>query len=47
MYTNVFSKGYTEKLSKLFSINLVLETNSWRYKVKYLNGEKWLSFYKK
>ena len=38
MYTNVFRKDYTEKLSKL--INLVLKTNPWRYKVKYLNGEK-------
>ena len=31
----------------MFIINSVLETNSWTYKIKDLNGEKVASFYKK
>ena len=48
-YKNIFSKGYTENCSgKTFTINSVLKTNPWAYKVKDLNGEKILGrFYAK
>ena len=38
-HRNIFSKGYTENLSrKIFIVNSVLETNAWTYRIKYLNG---------
>ena len=40
-YKNVFSKGSTENCSKeIFIINSALETSSWTYKPKDLNGKK-------
>ena len=40
-YENIFSKGYTENWSReLFIIGSVLETNSWSFKTKDLNGKK-------
>ena len=48
-YKNIFSKGYTENWSrKIFVVDPVLKTNSWRHKIKDLNGEKIIeSFYEK
>ena len=48
-YKNIFSKDYTENWSReIFIINSVLETNTWTYKIKDLNGEKKIeSFYEK
>ena len=48
-YKNIFSKGYTENWSgKTFTINFVLKTNPWAYKIRDLNGEKILGrFYAK
>ena len=37
-YKNIFSKGYTENWSReTFTINSVLKTNPWTYKIKDLN----------
>ena len=34
-YKNIFSKGYTKKWSsKIFNIDLVLNTNPWTHKIK-------------
>ena len=46
---NMFNKGYTKKCSKeIFVIDSVLQTNSWTYKIKDLNGETIIgSFYEK
>ena len=48
-YRNIFSKVYTENWSReILIIDSVLNTNSWTYKIKYLNGEKTIgSFYEK
>ena len=48
-YKNVFSKSYTENLSReIFIIDSVSKTNPWTYKTTYLNGEKIIgSFYEK
>ena len=48
-YKNVFNKGYTKSLSKeILVIDSVLTTNSWTYKIKYLNRETMIgSFYEK
>ena len=48
-YNNIFSKDYTENWSReIFIIDSVLKTNSWRYKIKHLKGEKIIgSFYEK
>ena len=38
-HRNIFSKGYTENLSrKIFFVNSVLKTNTWTYRIEYLNG---------
>ena len=40
-YKNIFRKGYTENWSReIFTIDYVLKTNPWTYKIKNLNGEK-------
>ena len=45
-YKNIFSKCYTENLSReIFIIDSVLKTNPWTYKLKDLNGEKVIRFY--
>ena len=48
-YNNVFRKGYTKKCSReIFSIDSVLKTNPWTYKIKGLNKEKIIgSFHEK
>ena len=48
-YKNIFSKGYTENLSReIFIIDSVLKTYLWTYIIKILNGEKVIgSFYEK
>ena len=48
-HKNIFNKNYTENWSReIFVIESVLETNSWTYKIKDLNGEKIIgNFYKK
>ena len=40
-YKNIFSKDYTENCSReIFSIDSVLKTYPWTYKIENLNGEK-------
>ena len=48
-YDNIFSKGYTENWSKEIStVDSVLKTNPWTYKLKDLNGGNLIgSFYEK
>ena len=47
-YKNIFSKGYTKNWSReICIIDSVLETYSWTYKIKDLNGEKTGAFMKK
>ena len=48
-YKNLFSKSYIDHWSReTFTIDSVLNTNPWAYKIKYLNGEKIInSLYKK
>ena len=48
-YKNVFSKGYSEIwLREIFTIDFVLKTNPWTYKLKDLNWQKIIeSFYEK
>ena len=48
-YQNIFSKGYTENLSReIFIIDSMLKTNPFTYKINDLNREKIIeSFYEK
>ena len=48
-YKNIYSKSHTENWSReILVIDSLLKTNSWRYKIKHLNGEKKIgSFYEK
>ena len=41
-YNIIFSKGYAENWSReiFLTDSLIFKTNSWTYKIKYLNGEK-------
>ena len=40
-HKNIFSQGWTGNWSKgIFFIDSTLKTNTWTYKIKYLNGEK-------
>ena len=47
--SELLSKGYIENLSiEIFTINSLLKTNPWTYKIKYLNREKIIgSFHEK
>ena len=48
-YKDIFSKGYTQNWSiEIFIIDSDLKINTWKYKIKDLNGEKIIgSFYEK
>ena len=48
-YKSILNKDYTENWSReLFIIDSVLKTNSWAYKIKYLNAKKTIGrFYEK
>ena len=47
-YKNIFSKTYTKYWSrKIFVNGYVLNINPWTHRIKYVNGEKTGSFYKK
>ena len=41
-YNIIFSKGYAENWSReiFLTDSVIFKTNSWTYKIKYLNGEK-------